>query len=141
MSGHNERHGAGRPQLRRRVDRRAERRFPLDVDGAPQKDARAGGVTEREQRVNDRRLGDASRIAPDRVVEEPGKRRDQVGRERRQIRLSRGARCARDDVVAAVGQRLTDERQRGRVAGSARGVAQRLQGFRHPVALHRRAPS
>ena len=141
MPGDDERHGAGRPQLRRRVDGRAERRFPLDMDGAPQKDVGAGRVTEREQRVNDPRLGDASRIAPNRILEEPRKRRDQVGRERRQIRLARGTRRARDDVVAAVAQRVTDERARSRIVGPARGLAQRLQGVRHRVALHRRPPS
>ena len=111
------------------------------MDGAAQEDVGAGGVTEREQRVNDPRLGDAARIAPNRVLEESRKRRDQVGRERRQIRLARGTRRARDHVVAAMGQEATDERQRGRIAGSARGIAQRLQGFRHRVAFHRRPPS
>jgi len=37
------------------------------------------------------RLGDASRVPPNRVLEEPRKRRDQVGPERRQISLARGA--------------------------------------------------
>ena len=135
MCGHDERHGAGRAQLRRRVDRWAERRLPLDVGGAPQVDV-GGGVSEREQRVDDFRLGHTSRIASNRILQEPREGRDQVGPERREVRLARDASCPADDVVAAVGEHVADEREGRLVAGPARGLGQRPQGCLDRVALH-----
>ena len=101
-----------------------------DVASAPQEDV-GGSVTEREQRVNDLRLGHASRIAPDRILEKPRERRDEIGRKPREIGLARGAGGAADDVIAAVGQRVADQRERPLVIRPARSLGQRLQGRRH----------
>jgi hypothetical protein len=137
MSDDDQRDGAGCAQLRRRVDRRAEPRLPLDVDGTPQVDV-GGGVVERQQRVDDLRLGCTSRIAPDRILEEARERRDEVGRQRCEVGLARGAGRAGDDVMAAVGEHVADEGDGGLIVGPARGVGQCPQGRLDRVALHGR---
>jgi hypothetical protein len=106
VSGDDERHGAQRAQLWRSIDGLAEGRLALDVDDPRQEDV-GGGLTERQQRMDDLALGHTTGVAADRILEEAWERRDEVGGQRPQISLTRGAGGAADDVMAAMSPGLS----------------------------------